>query len=152
MTRNISLFLIALPRTAKLQEIFNLQSLCHISFRVEAYRDQSGLTQCHNCQQLCHVWANCRQPPSCIWCGVGHLHKECPEKENTASTPAYFNCQMMRERNPIPLHIGAADMQRRSCRRGRVSPQTSILQLIPSFRSSKAAHHRSSSLRHAKFQ
>jgi hypothetical protein len=22
-----------------------------------------------------------------LWCGDGHLHKECPEKENTSSTP-----------------------------------------------------------------
>jgi hypothetical protein len=61
-TRNLPLFLITLPRTVKSQEIFNLQSLCHISIRVQAYRAQSGLTQCHNCQQFGHVWAYCRQP------------------------------------------------------------------------------------------
>jgi hypothetical protein len=88
------LFLITLPRTTKSQEIFKLSSLCHISISVEAYRAQTGLTQCHNCQQFGHVSANYRQPPHCLWCGGGHLHKECPEKGNSSSTPACCNCQL----------------------------------------------------------
>jgi hypothetical protein len=39
-----------LSRTPKSQEIFRLPSLCHIAIRGEAYRNQSSLTQCHNCQ------------------------------------------------------------------------------------------------------
>jgi hypothetical protein len=66
--RNLSLFLITLPRTAKSQEILNLRNLCHISIKVEAYRAQTGLTQCHNCQQFGHVWANYRQPT--VVCGA----------------------------------------------------------------------------------
>jgi hypothetical protein len=62
---NLPLFLVTLPRLAKSQEIFHLQSLCHIAITVEAYRAQSALTQCHNCQQFGHVWANCKQPPRC---------------------------------------------------------------------------------------
>jgi hypothetical protein len=57
-TKPLPLFLLTLPRTAKSQEIFQLSSLCHISISVEAYRAQTGLTQCHNCQQFGHVWAN----------------------------------------------------------------------------------------------
>jgi hypothetical protein len=90
-TLNIPLFLVTLPRSAKSQEISRLQSLCHIAIKVEAYRAQSALTQCHNCQQFGHVWANCKQPPRCLWREGGHLHKECPEKENTASTPECCN-------------------------------------------------------------
>jgi hypothetical protein len=93
-TKALPLFLITLPRTAKSQEIFRLTALCHIAIRVEVYRAQNGLTQCHNCQQFGHVWANCKQPPRCLWCGGGHLHKECPEKENAASTPTCCNCQL----------------------------------------------------------
>jgi hypothetical protein len=85
---NLPLFLVTLPRTAKSQEIFRLPSLCHIAIRVEAYRTQNSLTQCHNCQQFGHVWANCKQPPHCLWCGGGHFHKEWPEKGNTTSTSA----------------------------------------------------------------
>jgi hypothetical protein len=102
-SRNLPLYLITLPRTAKSQETFKLQCVCHISIRVEAYRAQSGLTQCHNCQQFGHVWANCRQPPHCMWCGGGHLHKECPEK-NTSSTPVCCNCQLVEGEKPHPAN------------------------------------------------
>jgi hypothetical protein len=62
LSKNLPLFLITLPRTAKFQEIFRLIALWHIAIRVEAYKAQNGLTQCHNCQQFGHVWANCKQP------------------------------------------------------------------------------------------
>jgi hypothetical protein len=68
LSKNLPPFLITLPRTAKSQEIFRLTALCHIAIRVEAFRAQKGLTQCHNCQQFGHVWANCKQPPRCVWC------------------------------------------------------------------------------------
>jgi hypothetical protein len=70
-TINLPLFLITLLRTAKSQEIFRLPSLCHIAIRVEAYRAQNGLRQCHNCQQFSHVWTKCKQPTRCLWCGGG---------------------------------------------------------------------------------
>jgi hypothetical protein len=47
---NLPLFLVTLLRTANSQEIFQLPSLCHNAIKVEAYRAQSALTQCHNCQ------------------------------------------------------------------------------------------------------
>jgi hypothetical protein len=65
---NLPLFLITLPRTEKSQDIFKLMGLCHISIKVEAYRNQNGLTQCYNCQKFGHVWANCTQPPAA--CGA----------------------------------------------------------------------------------
>jgi hypothetical protein len=103
-TKNLPLFLITLLRTAKSQEIFRLTALCHIAIRVEAYRGQNGLTQCHNCQQFGHVWANCKQPPCCVWCGASHLHKECPEKENAASTPTCCNCQLVEGEKAHPAN------------------------------------------------
>jgi hypothetical protein len=36
--KNLPLFLITLPRTAKSQEIFQLTGLCHNAIRVEAYK------------------------------------------------------------------------------------------------------------------
>jgi hypothetical protein len=63
---NLPLFLATLPKTAKSQQIFRLPSLCHIAIKMEAYRAQNGLTQCHNWQQFGHVWAICNQPPRCL--------------------------------------------------------------------------------------
>jgi hypothetical protein len=82
--------------------------------KVEAYRAQSGLTQCFNYQQFGHVWANCRQPPRCLWCGGGRLHKECPEAEKENSTPNCCNCNLQEGERPHLPATEAAAMQRRS--------------------------------------
>jgi hypothetical protein len=87
-TVNIPLFLIISPRTPGSLEIFKLTSLCHIAIKVEEYKAQTGVTQCYNGQQFGYVWANCKQPPRCMWYGGDRLlHKECPEKRNTTSIP-----------------------------------------------------------------
>jgi hypothetical protein len=100
----LPLFLVTLPRTQKSHEIFKLSSLCHICIKVEAYKSQSSLTQCYNCQQFGHVWANCKQPPRCLCCGGGHLHKDFPEKGKASSTPACCNCQLAEGVKPHPAN------------------------------------------------
>jgi hypothetical protein len=104
----LPLFLITIPRMSKSQEIVKLASLCHTAIRVESYKPQTGLTQSYNCQKFGHVWAIYKQPPRCVWCGGGHLHKECPERGNAASTPTCCNCNWWKERNLIPQTIEAA--------------------------------------------
>jgi hypothetical protein len=101
---NLPLFLVTLPRTPKSPEIFKLSSPSLISMKVEAYKSHSTLTQCYNCQKFGHVWANCKQPPRCMWCGGGHLHKDCPEKGNESSTPACCNCQLAEGERPHPAN------------------------------------------------
>jgi hypothetical protein len=56
---NLPLFVVTSPRTAKYHEIIRLPGLCHIAVRVEAYRAQNALNQCHNRRLFGHVWANC---------------------------------------------------------------------------------------------
>jgi hypothetical protein len=34
----------------------------------------------------------------------GHLHKECPEKENTSSTPICCNCRLAEGEKPHPAN------------------------------------------------
>jgi hypothetical protein len=111
-TTNLPPFLVTLLRTARSHEIFHLPSLCHIAMRVEAYRGQSDLSQCHNRQQFGNVWANCKQPPRCLWCGGGHLHKECPEKVNAKSIPACCNYKLLEGENPHPANY-------RGCRQAK---------------------------------
>jgi len=109
---NLPLYLVTLLRSDKSQEIFQLGSLSHVIIKVEAYRAQTGLTQCYNCQQFGHVWANCKQPPRCVWCGGGHLHKDCPEKENRMSTPACCNCKLAEGENPYTSNYRGCKLAR----------------------------------------
>jgi hypothetical protein len=81
----IALFLVILTRNITSLDLFKLNNLNHVIIEVELYRGQAGLTQCCNCQNFGHVWANCKQPLRCLCCGGGYLHKECREKTNTGS-------------------------------------------------------------------
>jgi hypothetical protein len=102
--------------------MFKPPTLCHIAIRVEAYKAQIGLTQCYNCQKFGHVWAHCKQPPGCMWCGSGHLHKEFPEKGNAASIPTCCNCKLVDGEEPHPsTYRGCSrardEMQKRTSQR-----------------------------------
>jgi hypothetical protein len=125
---HIPLFLVTLTRNKKSHEIFKLTSLSQIMINVEAYRARTGLTQCYNCQQFGHAWANCKQPPRCLWCGGGHLHKECPEKTNDNSTPNYCNCKLGPEEKPHPSNYRgcklAKEMLRRKLQKTPARPAT----------------------------
>jgi hypothetical protein len=134
---NLPLFLVTLPRTAKSQQIFQLPSLCHIAIKVEAYRSQNALTQCHNCQQFGHVWAKCKQPPRCLWYGGGYLQKDCPESVNAASTPACCNCQLAEGGKPHPPNYQGCRRAREELQ-GGYSPQTLPRQVSPLRRRSEA--------------
>jgi hypothetical protein len=121
---DLPLFLITLSRTAKSQDLFKLTNISHIAIRVEAYKAQNGLTQCYNCQQFGHVWANYKQPPCCLWCGGGHLHKECPEKENSSLKPASCNCRLAEGEKPHPSNY-------RGCRHVKKEMQSRQSQRTP---------------------
>jgi len=72
---NLLFFLVTLARKEKSPEVFNLTRLSHVVIKVEAHRAQNILMQCCNCQKFGHVWANCKQPARCVWCGGVHIHK-----------------------------------------------------------------------------
>jgi hypothetical protein len=116
---SLPIFIINLNRKEKSQEIFKLTGLCHISVRVEAYKISSNLTQCHNCQQFGHVWANCNQPLRCMWCEGGHLHKENLEKGNAASYPACCNCKLAEGKKPHPSNYRGCSHAKEKARRKR---------------------------------
>jgi hypothetical protein len=94
----LPLFLVTLTRIIKFQEIFKLNSLNDILIKGQLYRGQTGPTQCYNCQNFDQIWANCKQPPRCLWCGGVQLRKESPEKANTEPTPSCCNCTLVRRR------------------------------------------------------
>jgi hypothetical protein len=110
-------FLKILPRTEKSLKTFKLTGLCHIAVKVEAYRNQNGLTQCYNCQKFGHVWSNCSQPPRCMWCGGGHLHKDFPEKENISSTPSCCYCKLADGEKPHPSNYRGCSLAEEEIRR-----------------------------------
>ena len=89
---------------------------------MEAYRARTGLTQCYNCQQFGHVWANCKQPPRCLWCGGDHCHKECPEKENNNSSPSCCNCKLTEGERPHPANFRGSKLAKEEMLRRKSPP------------------------------
>jgi hypothetical protein len=159
--RNFPLFLITLPRTTRSQEIFWLTALCHISIGVVAYRAQNGLTQCHNCQQFGHVWANCKQPPRCLWCEAATYTKSAHREKTLPPLQLAATASWRREKSHTQQTVGVAGTRGRSCRGGRLRehpklqrggcfPPNSPRQVSPSRLRSEAVQHSSNSnLRHA---
>jgi hypothetical protein len=124
---NLPPFLVTLPRTAKSQEIFSLKSFCHRAIGVHTYRVQNAPIQCHNCQQIRHVWANCKQSARCLWCGGGNLHKDFPEKGNAASTPKRCNCQLAHLAN-----YRSCRHEKEQLQKSQRTPQTKIGRMFSS--------------------
>jgi hypothetical protein len=85
--------------------------------KVESYRAQTDLTQFCNCQKFGHVWANCKQPPRCLWCGGGYPHREYPEKTNAGSTPSCCNCTLVGEKPHRASYRGCSHSKRKLKRR-----------------------------------
>jgi hypothetical protein len=44
-----------------------------------------------------------------MWCGGGHLHKKCPEKGNSSSTPSCCKCKLMEDEKPHLSNYMAVD-------------------------------------------
>jgi hypothetical protein len=124
---------------------------------MEAYRNQNGLTQCYNFQKFSHIWAHCNRPPRFMWCGGGHLHKDCPEKSNKSSTQACCNCKLVDGEKPHPSKYRSCsdakdEVQRRNAQRtrrsqrGGCSPSIISRQVWPSRRLYEKTRGYSSSL------
>jgi hypothetical protein len=113
-----------LPSPPKIPRNFLTAKPQHIAFRVETYRAQNGLTQCHNCQQFSHIWANCKQPSCCLWCGGGHQQKECPEKGNTSFIPTCCNWRLVEGEKSNPANY-------RGCRHAKEEMQKNKSQRTP---------------------
>jgi hypothetical protein len=62
--------------------------------------------------------ANCKQPPLCMRCEGGHLHKECPEYEKySIDTDHAATVSWWTERNLIPPTVEDARTPRKRCER-----------------------------------
>jgi hypothetical protein len=52
-----------------------------------------------------------------LWCGGGHLHKDCPEKDNVTSTPACCNCQLAEGEKPHPANYRGCKLAKEEMRK-----------------------------------
>jgi hypothetical protein len=117
-------FLILLMKTKRSLEIFQLQSLCHIKNKVEVYKALNALTQRYKSQKFGHVLTNSTEPSRFMWCGIKHLHKDSPEKMNSALTLkcCIFQLADRQTAHPSSLYLPGlqtceGERQRRKCQK-----------------------------------
>jgi hypothetical protein len=98
-----------------------------------------------------------------MWCGSGHLHKECPEKTNNASTPACCNLKLVDGEKTHPSKYRGCshakeEIRRRKAKRtpknktGRVFSSFSSNYTTPGLSFETALGNKSSNLIHTAFQ
>jgi hypothetical protein len=97
-----------------------------------------------------------------LWCGGGHLHKECPQKGNAVSTSTYCNCQLAEGEKAHPstyrgYRHAKEDLLRRKSQRtpktttGRVFPTKLTTPDVSLQQCSMAGQRTSSNLRHVRW-
>jgi hypothetical protein len=105
----LPLFLVTLSRTAKTQENFRLSRICHIAIRVEAYRAQSALTQCHNCSSSATSGQTESSLPAACGAEAVTNTRRAPRKEIRLPLQYAAIVGWRKEKNSIPQIIGVTD-------------------------------------------
>ena len=89
--RPVPIWVITLPNTEHSRNIFNLRDINHHTIKIESYKPNPRVTQCHRCQDFGHTSRRCNLKIQCVKCGQDHLFINCPQK-GSAFTPKCANC------------------------------------------------------------
>jgi hypothetical protein len=96
--------------------MLKLGSLCHIGIGAEAYKAQTSLKQCYNCQNFVHVWANYKQPPVVYIVGLSPAKRNSGKGQHSINTDI-CNCKLVKGEEPHPSTIEVAGTPRKRCER-----------------------------------
>jgi hypothetical protein len=80
-----------------------------------------------NWQKVGHVWINCNEAPRSLWCGGDQLHRKCPRKTNTESTPSYCNCILVLEKPHPASYRGCSQCRRVTVKEKKTTSSQRIL-------------------------
>lgn len=80
--RNLPLFLVTLKRNCNIQELFNLEYLCHCKISTELYRPRK-FQQCYRCQRFIYSQFTCYMKLRCVNCADEHLTAKFTKKART---------------------------------------------------------------------
>ena len=89
--RPVPIWVVTLPNTEESRQIYNLKDINQHTLRVESYKPNPRVTQCHRCQEFGHTSRRCNLKVQCVKCGQDHLFANCPQK-GPAHNPKCANC------------------------------------------------------------
>ncbi|GFS64144.1 putative RNA-directed DNA polymerase from transposon X-element [Trichonephila clavipes] len=87
----LPIFMVELQRTPDSPDIFQVDTCCYLSIKVDTYNRRPGVAQCYNCNLFNHSSVNCHIQTSCLKCGESHKTGDCPIKEKIEN-PTCINC------------------------------------------------------------
>ncbi|GFS78376.1 nucleic-acid-binding protein from transposon X-element [Trichonephila clavipes] len=73
-------------------DIFQLETCCFLSVKIDSFNRRPGATQCYNCNLFHHSSSNCNIKTRCLKCGEPHKTGDCPIKTKIEN-PTCINCQ-----------------------------------------------------------
>lgn len=79
---NLPLLFVTLNKTFNIQELYNLDYLCHFCIFIEPHKSKS-FWKCYRCQRYCHSQLTCYLDPPSVECTGQHLTAECDKKTRT---------------------------------------------------------------------
>lgn len=86
-------YLITLSKTAKLEEIRQVDNLENLKVTWERYNRKSDYTQCHRCQAFGHEQRNCLNKRKYVKCPGFHYYRDCTLTRTDISKAFCHNCK-----------------------------------------------------------
>jgi hypothetical protein len=133
-TINLPLFLIILPRTTKSKKFSDCKAPATSQSEWRHIEVKMLLPSAATASSSATFRQIASNLPAACGAEGGHMHKECPEKENTSSTPTCYNCRLAEGENPHPASYRGCrhakdEMQKKKHQR---TPRTTTGRLISS--------------------
>ncbi|GFS80863.1 nucleic-acid-binding protein from transposon X-element [Trichonephila clavipes] len=88
----LPIFMVELKKLPGSPDIFQLETCCFLSIKIDSFNRRPGATQCYNCNLFHHSSSNCNIKTRCLKCGEPHKTGDCPIKTKIEN-PTCINCQ-----------------------------------------------------------
>lgn len=86
----LPLFMLTFDKSENIKKIYEIQHLCQMKVKIEAFRTGKLIPQCKKCQRYGHTQGYCQRKPICVKCAGEHLTAECPKP--VSAPPKCSNC------------------------------------------------------------
>ncbi|GFV63265.1 uncharacterized protein TNCV_1732051 [Trichonephila clavipes] len=88
----LPIFMVELKKLPGSPDIFQLETCCFLTVKIDSFNRRPGATQYYNCNLFHHSSSNCHIKTRCLKCGEPHKTGDCPIKTKIEN-PTCINCQ-----------------------------------------------------------
>ncbi|GFU16766.1 putative RNA-directed DNA polymerase from transposon X-element [Trichonephila clavipes] len=84
----LPIFMVELKKLPSSPDIFQLETCCFLTVKIDSFNRRPGATQCYNCNLFHHSSSNCHIKTRCLKCGEPHKTGDCPIKSKIENPTA----------------------------------------------------------------